>query len=239
MNKNRFIERKLNSDRIKSGNLIQVDFFYPREHAILGKYFNLQKKLPKCAREINPNEMISEEDYDESESGIICQPSYGDHECNSLANAVARIALAPKRMSLPTWGGYENGKIFHSRQKENDSLLPCRGFHSEPLHVLSINWADSGPGFSWPVKYYISWIPYYERYVVTVSYDCPLLEGYLDLAIGYLSLGAEIETDLKGLILDDWNHKAEFLEAWADCINQGIVKDPWAWRSEVDWKRNK
>ena len=133
-------------------------------------------------------------------------PSYGDHECNSLANAV--------KMSLPTWGGYENGK--YSILDKRKTTATC--FHSEPLQLNII---------------------FHGFLLRKIFCHCPLLEGYLDLAIGYLSLGAEIETDLKGLILDDWNHKAEFLEAWADCINQGIVKDPWAWRSEVDWQRNK
>jgi hypothetical protein len=26
-----------------------------------------------------------------------------------------------------------------------------------------------------------------------------------------------------------------YLQGWADCIDSGIVKDPWAWRSEINW----
>ena len=76
----------------------------------------------------------------------------------AIDNAVARIALAPVRKNLPTWGGLGKDGAFHSRQSVNESILPERGYRSDPVHVLSINWATSGPGFSWPLKYYISWI---------------------------------------------------------------------------------
>jgi hypothetical protein len=62
-----------------------------------------------------------------------------------------------------------------------------------PRHLLTINWADSRPGFSWPVAYYVAWLPYYDRFVVTASADCPDGFGYCDFAIG--SFG--IETPLK------------------------------------------
>lgn len=148
---------------------------------------------------------------------------------------MARIALAPIRSSLPTWGSYGNGKVFHTRQEEIQGELPKRGFRSDPVLVLSINWADSGPGYSWPVRYYISWVPYYDRYVVTASYDSNDVEGYLDITIGDLPEGAEIECDLKSLIINHWERDAMYLQGWAECLDSGIVKDPWAWRDEISW----
>jgi len=149
----------------------------------------VQKKLPKDARKIDPLEIIPfEDDYDEAEHGIVCRPGQGDRsQYEAIINAVARISLAPIRSSLPVWGGYSNGEVFHTRQKENSGVLPLRSFRSDPVLVLSINWADSGPGFSWPIHYYISWIPYYERYVVTASYDSSEVEGcYVPARLGRL-----------------------------------------------------
>ena len=217
----------------------KIEGFFPREHAILAEYFNLQEKQPQQARAFDPDEIITEEnDYDEAKEGIACRKSYGGRDYRAIDNAVARIALAPIRENLPTWGGVGKDGAFHSRQSENESILPERGYRSDPVHVLSINWASSGPGFSWPLKYYISWIPYYERYVVTVSYDSPEVEGYLDLAIGDLSEGASVEKELKSVIVSHWSRDAEYLQGWEGVIDSGIVKDPFAWREEVSWGYN-
>jgi hypothetical protein len=88
------------------------------------------------------------------------------------------------------------------------------------------------------LKYYISWIPYYERYVVTVSYDSPEVEGYLDLAIGDLAEGASVEKELKSVIVRHWDRDSMYLQGWEGVIDPGIVKDPWAWREEVSWGYN-
>ena len=234
MSDNRLIERTKNQRR-----LAKVELFHPREHAILAKFFGQEDKLPEDARQIDPEEIFpKEENYDEAEQGIVCRKSYGGHDFNAIDNAVARIALAPVRTSLPTWGAYSNGEVYHTRQKETDNPLPERGYRSDPVHVISINWASSGPGYSWPLKYYISWIPYYERYVVTVSYDSPEVEGYLDLAIGALSEGARVEKELKSVIVRHWGRDAEYLQGWEGVIDSGIVQDPWAWREEVSWGYN-
>ena len=111
--------------------------------------------------------------------------------------------------------------------------MPLRGFHSEPVLALTINWANSGPGYSWPEAYYVAWIPYYERYVVTASLDSPLAEGYLDLAIGCLPEKATVEDDLKEVIQGRWNDLFPYVQGWEECWNEGIVEDPWAWRSEL------
>jgi len=41
-----------------------------------------------------------------------------------------------------------------------------------PYYLLTINWADSGPGFSWPVAYNAIYVPGFDRTVVTASGDC-------------------------------------------------------------------
>jgi len=227
-------------DKNAAGNLAsRIENFFPREHAILAEYFDLQEKLPEEARAYDPKEIIEKDSgYDEATEGIGCRKSYGGRDYRAIDNAVARIALAPIRENLPTWGGLGKDGAFHSRQSENESILPERGYRSDPVHVLSINWASSGPGFSWPLKYFISWIPYYERYVVTVSYDSPEVEGYLDLAIGHLSEGASVEKELKSVIVSHWDRDAIYLQGWEGVIDAGIVKDPWAWREEVDWGYN-
>jgi hypothetical protein len=232
------IQNNKGNNRLQS-NKSKIEGFFPREHAILAEYFDLQEKQPQQARAFDPHEITSEENnYEEAVEGIACRKSYGGRDYRAIDNAVARIALAPVRKNLPTWGGLGKDGAFHSRQSENESILPERGYRSDPVHVLSINWASSGPSYSWPLKYYISWIPYYERYVVTVSYDSPEVEGYLDLAIGDLSEGASVEKELKSVIVRHWDRDSMYLQGWEGVIDPGIVKDPWAWREEVSWGYN-
>jgi hypothetical protein len=69
--------------------------------------------------------------------------------------------------------------------------------------------------------------------VVTASLDSPLNEGYLDLAIGCLLDKATVEEDLKAVIQGRWNDLFPYVQAWKECWNEGIVEDPWAWRSEL------
>ena len=114
--------------------------------------------------------------------------------------------------------------------KENARKLPLRGFYSEPVLALAINWANTAPGYSWPESYYVSWIPYYDRYLVTASLDSPLNEGYLDLAIGALPDKATVEGDLKEVIQGRWYDLFPYVQGWEECLNDGIVEDPWAWR---------
>ena len=70
---------------------------------------------------------------------------------------------------------------------------------------------------------------------MTVSYDDPIVAGYLDLAIGTLPEKAEVEVHLKQVIQTHWEETAEYLHGWQECWNNGIVEDPWAWRNEISW----
>ncbi|MEK9634623.1 MAG: hypothetical protein VW622_12355, partial [Opitutae bacterium] len=76
------------------------------------------------------------------------------------------------------------------------------------------------------------------RYLVTASLDSPLNEGYLDLAIGALPAKATVEGDLKEVIQGRWYDLFPYVQGWEECWNEGIVEDPWAWRSEI-WPEEK
>jgi len=39
--------------------------------------------------------------------------------------------------------------------------------------LFQINWADSGPGLSWPADYNLVWVPSFARFVLTYSADSP------------------------------------------------------------------
>ena len=227
----------MNKSRIQENNDSLVEHFFPREHAILAEYFGQVEKLPEEAKLFDPYEIFSNDrTFDEEANGIICRSSTETDDLQkALANAVARIALSPIRSKLPKWASVSNSEVYHTRQEDIEIKLPARGFRSQPILALTLNWADSGPGQSWPLDYYVTWIPHYDNYVVTVSYDDVVVEGYLDLAIGTLPERARVEVELKKVIQDHWKKTAEYLHGWQECWNKGIVKDPWAWRNEIVW----
>jgi hypothetical protein len=48
-----------------------------------------------------------------------------------------------------------------------------------------------------------------------------------------LSDKATVEEELKEVIQGRWADFSLTGQAWQECWNEGIVKDPWAWRSEL------
>ena len=72
------IKKNKDNNRLESSES-KIEGFFPREHAILAEYFDLQEKQPQQARAFDPDEIITEgNDYQEaSEFGIACRKSYG------------------------------------------------------------------------------------------------------------------------------------------------------------------
>jgi hypothetical protein len=100
-----------------------------------------------------------------------------------IDTAVAQILLERIQDHLPTWTALMGDRfviarsIFDRRARRKIELWPH--------HLLTINWADSGPGLSWPVAYKATYVPLFDRIVVTASADCPeTFGGVCDVAIG-------------------------------------------------------
>jgi hypothetical protein len=102
--------------------------------------------------------------------------------------------------------------------------MPNRTVLLQPRHLFTINWADSGSGFSWPMSYYIAWLPYYDRFVVTASADCPDLFGYCDFALGAFGIDKPIKDDAREIICADWiRHRAFEQQRWASLLETGLI----------------
>ena len=139
--------------------------------------------------------------------------------------AVAAILLRSIERSLPNWGAWspESGLVTaRTRRPRRDS----RKLHLKPKHLFTINWASSGPGFSWPNEYNLCWVPLYERYVVTVSADSPEgLCGYTDLALGSFGASEDVENRVRAIVVGDWY--GQFMEwnqaQWEDVAETGLI----------------
>ena len=153
--------------------------YYPVEQALLCDYFD--EGRPEELFELD----IWEPDPLAPDKTVhLEQPRCSGVEGLDLAleNAVARIALTRVQERLPQWFTSRDGKPISGRQLR---AIADRDLLLLPLHLFTLNWADSGPGFSWPESYHVTWFPLFNRYVVTASADCPDVWGYEDRALGH------------------------------------------------------
>ena len=109
-------------------------------------------------------------------------PDESDHRDleASAGNALARMIFSGFEDQLPEFVWSRDGVVFTSRPE-----LGRKRF--EPQRLFQINWATSGPGFSWPEVYYLCWLPMFERWVVVSARDSPDVDGYCDRLVGHFS----------------------------------------------------
>jgi hypothetical protein len=87
-------------------------------------------------------------------------------------------------------------------------------------------------------QYNLTWVPLYERYVVTVSADSPEgLFGYTDLALGYFEASEDIEKCVRAAVVGDWH--GQFTEwnqrQWTNIEETGLISTEtlMRWAEEV------
>jgi hypothetical protein len=211
---------------IKTAPKTTEQYFHPVEHLILSEYFGVEP--PDCARQEGVEELL--EKY--SRTFISLKPDESG-ETTENDNAVARLLLHHIQESLPQWasiclttGEISFGRDFEEPKENHISLLP--------QHVFGLNWADTAPGISWPVEYYVTFVPYYERYVVTGSEDSPDASGYCDLPIGHFGSDIPLLEGVKEVICADWREMLEdggqqrWAESWFGALISSDESERWA-----------
>lgn len=202
-------------------------FYYPQEYRIIAYLLNVP--VPECA----PQEWPEEEDYDNDEyQGIFKEYEIDDHyEFDDLSekNAVARIALNGIQEKLPLWrepfvnDNPKLGRNFDGKSKTNGAFFP--------LHLFTINWGTSAPGFSWPEAYNVTLLPIFDYYVVTASQDSSEPYGCADITIGWFKASGDIKSNCEKIILKHWEHLSsqhtckETDLRWAEFEKDGIFKE--------------
>ena len=203
--------------------------FHSVEQAILCDW--LGRERPLAARDIT----LKVEDNETGSGPITLVPGYyGDTSEFALANAVARLVLEAIQQRLPTSAVCCGGDVVLTRDYATKTP---RKLDLLPQFLFQINWANSGPGISWPVAYYLAWLPVYDVYVVTESADSPEALGYCDRALGWFDIDTSIEEGAKRVIAGDWLYRySEYgQEHWEHFLDQGLIssKAVWRWAAEV------
>jgi hypothetical protein len=153
-----------------------------------------------------------------------------------IDTAVAQIVLERIQDHLPNWTALAGDGFIIARGISDRRAR--RKIELWPHHLLTINWADSGPGFSWPVAYKATYIPLFDRTVVTASADSPETFGGVSVvAIGAFGSETSILEGSRCIIISDWTNqwRQHDQERWAYLFDTGIISkaEADAWADEV------
>lgn len=205
---------------ITSRQLEQLRTLYDdSEIAILYDWLEWQRPAP-----LQGLHLPVHDDDDTGEGGPVrlLRSAGGYSDQNALSNAVARLVLTGIQHRLPQWAVVQaGGRVQYARTRR-----PTRKAQVEvlPQHLFTINWADSGPGFSWPEAYHVTFLPAFECYVVTASQDSPDVHGYTEEAIGHFDREADRKSSIERIIRDWWCWQADTGQPrWAYLFNVGEI----------------
>jgi hypothetical protein len=151
-----------------------------------------------------------------------------------LAIAVAQILLHEVQGTLPQWAAFFGERVILNRKahkRHEDARLSFT-----PHLICTINWAQSGPDFSRQEAYHVTYLPGFDKCVVTVSRDGPDVWGCADHAIGSGDGPGSAEA-AKEIIIEYWRSQNDDWEQprWACIFEEGLVDEESAslWADQV------
>ena len=203
------------------------------ELAILFDWLKLER--PVQLRSINIESESDDADQDAGAIRLMLNAEAGYYSDFAVSNAVARLVLSKIQERLPQWavgnkeGGLDFARSYTPKRQAKVDLLPQFQF--------MINWADSGPGYSWPESYYVAYLPGFNIHVVTASQDSPEVHGYTDEAIGHFPATESVPNGVHKVIIDWWQWQADEWgqNCWQNLFYMGDVdmETAMSWATEV------
>jgi hypothetical protein len=146
-------------------------------------------------------------------------------ECDRADVAVARLLLGAIQDTLPSWSLHTREGLVVARPVFPTRLDGTPVF--VPTYVGSINWADSGPGFSWPEAYHVTAVPELRMQVVTASRDSEDAWGCTDHALAWTSLRVPAPDAARAALRASWRRQRRLYDqdAWACAIGTGLLDE--------------
>jgi hypothetical protein len=192
----------------------QDGLFTGVEHALLASWFG--QKPPTDAAHIKVDEALAWLGFKKE-----CAPY------TRAAAAVAHVVLEAIEHRLPVWACWKGNELIQARSYREPHLKPRRQAALLPRELFAIDWALSGPGFSWPVEYRLVWVPIYERFIVTASADCPDMFGYADFALGHFARTDKVERSVIKIIRRDWTTQRDIgsQPRWEELTSTGLIEE--------------
>lgn len=148
--------------------------------------------------------------------------------------AIAKVLLNNIQSRLPNSGIVnECGYVSFTKNIEKNNLGPSK-IAFIPRLIFSINWADTAPGVSWPEQYRITYVPDYNKYIITASSDS---QDFYHGISGDIALGTSSDKieSIKSVITGHWNElKLEYEQLeFAKILHEGLID-----KNEINkWKK--
>jgi hypothetical protein len=161
-----------------------------------------------------------------------------DEDNFPLRNEVARIALSVIQSRLPQFAVISAGGTVTLGREHFDTA--SRDVMLLPQFLLMINWADTAPGISWPESYHATYIPGFNRWIVTAAQDSPDMWGVTELAIGSFESGIPLHDGCRRAIMDWWSLQSDggkWAYVWQEAVISREQADEWAesvWPTEPE-----
>ena len=199
-----------------------LDLYSPMERALLAAFLRVPDPQPCDLTGIDVTRPIPRR-WSERRDGIGPRLSELDSNSLMLENAIARICLESISDQLPQWAVVHDGDVTLARPRRR---VARRLRALSPVHLFTLNWADSGPGFSWPEAYYVTSLPGYDVAIVTASADSPDTNGYCDIAVGWYPGDARDLRKAGDCIIAHWRKLAECCqERWEYLFDTGAFDE--------------
>lgn len=144
-------------------------------------------------------------------------------ECTRADVAIARLLLGPIQDELPSWSILGDEGLMCARPPF--PAAPGGAPLFAPTHLATIDWASSGPGFSWPEAYYATVIPPLGIVVVTGSRDSEEPLGCTDHAYGWRPATRPLRAIAREVLVADWTRTtdASGAPAWESIFLTGLL----------------
>jgi len=198
--------------------------FQPIEDAIFSQWLGIEP--PPDAENISLYRVLDDPEAEPGGTATLVQLN--------LSNAVAKLLLQGVQNRLPQWAATYEDHIELSRDYTDKTP---RKVEFMPQLLFEINWADSGPGFSWPEMYMVTYVPVYDVYIVTASADSPDRWGFCDRAIGWFPPQTSIKDGAHGIVTAGWRYQYRECNQhpWVELLANGLISDAdaEAWSEEV------
>ena len=194
-----------------------TSLFLPEEHKVISTWLNVEP-----AEELSADLTIEKALFDLD----LLVPTVSVR--STVDWAVAAVLLERIQDRLPQWASVSEGKANLGRNLRDRAA--DRTVEITPTHLVTINWADSGPGFSWPEAYHVTYVPYYDEYIVTGSVDCTDVYGVTDFALGHFRPGEDIRKASAEIIRTEWQFLTDNYNQyrWAYLFDEGLIGQDFA-----------
>lgn len=198
---------------------MSADLYSPNEQALLEAWF--AGRQPTLAQET-----------------WLAQQGFEDQPCEPYTRLdawVGAFAVRDIQERLPNTGIVSEDSVILTRPINRNRR--SKKVAGAARFLFQINWADTAPGYSWPVDFHLVWLPEFDRWLLIDSADSPDARGYCDFALGSIGPEEDWRAAVRGILVDDWRYQFNQWDQapWAYVWRPGLVTtdEAMAWRAEA------